>query len=224
MDTALVIALIALAGSILSTAATVFGAPALAARREAKAVLATHREPVLAAAYELQSRLHNILSNRFVEDFILGSKAGKQDAAVSSTLYVFAQFFGWLEIIRRQVQFLRFPKDAETREVSRILFDIGETFLSSEDGRQFMIWRVEQRGLGERMIVTVDGKPACMGYAQFLDHRATMEEWLGPLERDLKEIGEGGRERLTKIQHLLLELVEKLDEDRTRYPFTMEKA
>jgi hypothetical protein len=223
-DVAVVIALIALAGSIFSTLATVFGTPVLQARREARAVLARHREPLLAAAYELQSRLHNILCNRFVEDYVLATKARKQEAALESTLYVFAQFFGWREIIRREIQFLRFPKDEETREIARILRNIGETFLTDDYGRQFMIWRVEQRGLGERMIVASDGTPTCMGYATFLEQRATMKEWLEPLERDLREIGEGGRKRLTELQHLLLELVQKLDEDRMRYPFTLEKA
>jgi hypothetical protein len=122
------------------------------------------------------------------------------------------------------VQFLRFPKDGETREVARILLDIGETFLTDQYGRQFMIWRVEQRGLGERMIVTTSGTPTCMGYGRFVEERATMRQWLDPLEADLRTIGEVGRSRLTKLQHLLLELVERLDEDRTRYPFTLGRA
>jgi hypothetical protein len=224
MDAAVVIALIALAGSIFSTLASVFGAPVFQARREAQAVLARHREPLLAAAYELQSRLHNILCNRFVENYVLATRAGKQDAALESTLYVFAQFFGWREIIRREIQFLRFPEDQETREVSRILRDIGETFLTDRYGRQFMIWRVEQRGLGERMIVYTNGTPTCMGYATFVDEQGMMKEWLEPLERDLRDIGQDGSERLKKLQHLLLELVQRLDKDRTRYPFTLEKA
>jgi hypothetical protein len=71
-----------------------------------------------------------------------------------------------------------------------------------------MVWRVEQRGLGELMIVTSGSTPTCMGYASFVEQRATMKEWLVPLERDLSEIEEGGRKRLTKLQHLLLELVQ----------------
>jgi hypothetical protein len=224
MDAAIVIALIALAGSLLSTVATVFGGPAFQARREARNILETYREPLLAAAYELQARLHNILRNNFIEDQVIGNKAGKQDAALESTLYVFAQFFGWREIIRREVQFLRFARDEETRDVSRLLQEIGETFLSDEFGPQFMIWRVEQRGLGERMITALNGKPACIGYSSFMEQRAKMKEWLDPLEHDLKDIGEEGRKRLTKLQHLLLELVRKLDEKQTRYPFELEKA
>jgi len=224
VDPAILIALIALAGSIFSTAATVFGAPVLQARREARTVLEKHRDPLLAAAYELQARLHNILRNSFTEEYVLGNKAGKQEAALESTLYVFAQFFGWREIIRREIQFLRFLKDEETREVGQLLRGIGEAFLTDDYGRQFMIWRVEQRGLGERMIVTSDEKTTCMGYATFVEQRATMKEWLDPLEQDLRQMDDGGRARLTKLQHLLLELVLKLDEDQTRYPYTLEKA
>jgi hypothetical protein len=224
MDPALFIALIALAGSIFSTVATVWGTHMLQARREARTVLERHRDPLLAAAYELQARLHTILCHRFTEEYVLGDKAGKQEAALESTLYVFAQFFGWREIIRREIQFLRFLKDKETREVGQLLRDIGETFLTDVYGPQFMIWRVEQRGLGECMIVTLDGKTTCMGFATFVGHRATMKEWLDPLERDLRQMDDSGRARLTKLQHLLLELVQKLDEDKTRYPYKLEKA
>ena len=41
-------------------------------------MLARHREPLLAAAYELQSRLHNILCNRFVEDYVHEAKRGSR--------------------------------------------------------------------------------------------------------------------------------------------------
>jgi len=207
-----------------STVATVWGAPVLQARREARTVLERHRDPLLASAYELQARLHNILRNRFTEDYVLGDTAGKQEAALESTLYVFGQFFGWREVIRREIQFLRFLKDEETREVAQLLRDIGETFLTDEYGHQFMIWRVEQRGLGECMIVTSDGKTTCMGFATFVEQRSTMKRWLDPLERDLREMDDRGRARLTQLQHLLLELVQKLDEDRTRYPYKLEKA
>lgn len=224
MDTAVVIALIALAGSIFSAVLTVWGGPTLQARRDARKTLETYREPLLGAAYELQARLHNVLRNDFVANYIIAGKAGKPDAALTSTLYVFAQFFGWLEIIRQEIQFLRFGRDAETREVARVLRDIVETFLSEDYGPQFMIWRVEQRGLGERMIAETEGRPTCLGYASFLDRRPTMEEWLAPLERDLRALGDEGRARLTHLQHLLLQLVRKLDPEETRYPFALEEA
>jgi hypothetical protein len=103
-DVALIIALVALAGSLLNTAVTVLGAPVLQARRNARKVLDTYREPRLAAAFELQARLHNILHRRFVEDYVIGNRSERTDAAVESTLYVFGQFFAWREIIRREIR------------------------------------------------------------------------------------------------------------------------
>ena len=224
MNTALVIALIALAGSVFSSAVTVFGAPALQARRDAKKALDSYREPLLAASYELQARLYNILRLRFVEKYITDDTAGKRDPAIQSTLYVFAQFFAWQEIIRREVQYLRFSRDKKTREIGRLLRDIGEAFLLNTYGPQFMIWRVEQRGLGECMIICQDGKLSCLGYASFIDKRTTMKEWLDPLEHDFENLQESGRRRLTDLQRLLLDLVQKLDDKQRRYPYELDKV
>jgi hypothetical protein len=224
MNTALIIALIALVGSIVSSAITVIGAPVLQARHDARKALDRYREPLLAAAYELQARLYNILQLRFVEKFINDESAGKRSSAINSTSYVFAQFFGWREIIRRDVQYLRFSRDAQTREIGGLLRDIDELFLADQYGPQFMIWRVEQRGLGERMIVSADGRLTCLGYASFIDQRASMTEWLQPLENDFEHLQDGGQERLVDLQHLLLDLVKQLDDRQKRYPFELSRA
>jgi hypothetical protein len=217
VNTAVVLALIALAGSIASTLLTVFGAPALQARSDAKKALDNYREPLLAAAFELQARIYNILRLKFVEIYIAEDSAGKRDAAINSTLYVFAQFFGWREIIRQEVQYLRFPRHGQTEKTARLLAGIDETFLASQYGHQFMIWRVEQRGMGERMIATADSKRSCLGYALFLEQYSTMQAWLQPLEHDLKHLDDDGRKRLTDLQHQLLDLVRQLDAEHRRY-------
>lgn len=224
MDTAVIIALIALAGSLVSTFLTVFGAPVFQARRDAKKVLDNYREPLVAAAFELQARLYNILQLRFVEKYIKGEVASKRGPALESTLYVFAQFFGWRELIRREVQYLRFSRNRQTREVGQLLRDIGETFLSESYGPQFMIWRVEQRGIGERMIESEGGQMTCLGYASFIKQRSSMEEWLVPLGNDLENLQAGGRQRLTELQHMLVKLVRQLDDKQKRYPFELKEA
>jgi len=224
MDTAVIIALIALAGSVVSTILTVFGPPALKARHDAKKALDAYREPLLAASYELQARLYNILRLRFIEKYITNEKAGRQDPAIESTLYVFAQFFGWMEIIRHEVHYLRFSKDQQTREIGQLLREISEIFLSDQYGPQFMIWRVEQRGLGERMITVSHDKMSCLGYASFVEQRAMMKAWLEPFENDLGQMDDGGRQRLTELQHVLLKLVKQLDEKGKRYPFSLSEA
>lgn len=117
-----------------------------------------------------------------------------------------------MEIIRHEVHYLRFSKDQQTREIGRLLREISETFLSDQYGSQFMIWRVEQRGLGERMITASHGKMSCLGYASFIEQRATMKAWLEPFENGLHQLDDEGRQRLTELQHALLNLVKQLDE------------
>jgi hypothetical protein len=224
VDAALVIALIALAGSIFSTLVSTFGAPVFQGRRDARALLDTYREPLLAAAFELQSRLHNILRTGFLDEYVASDDKGKQDAAVASTLYVFAQYFGWTEIIRREIRFLRFASTKETREIARLMRDVGEAFLTDGFGTQLMIWRVEQRAIGERMIDSSNGKLVCRGYASFLEHRDELKTWLDPVERDMLALDDGGRKRLVEVQHLLLRLVRELDPEQVRYPFELSEA
>jgi hypothetical protein len=224
MSTAVILALIALIGSLFSTVLTVLGSPIIQERHNATRVLSIYREPLIAAAYELQARIYNILCHQFVEIYINDKRAPKRNAAISSTLYVFAQFFAWREIIRREVQFLRFSDERKTRMLAQLLQDISETFLTGSYGMQFMIWRVEQRGLGEAMAVEKSGKISCLGYASFVQRRDSMRDWLQPIEQDLEDISDAGRDRLRAIQHLLCDLIAELDDKKQRYPFELKRA
>jgi hypothetical protein len=86
-----------------------------------------------------------------------------------------------------------------------------------------MLWTDEQRALGERMIVEEHGKVLCMGYGSFCD--ATAAE-LAALRRQIEtEIGDdGARKRIRRVQTLLCNLVEKLDQRRVRYTRNLDRA
>lgn len=193
-------------------------------RREAETVLQAYREPLVGAAFELQSRLYNILAPErdFVGRYLRSADPERRAVAMRTTLYVFAQYFGWIEIIRREIEFLRFPRTEQTREVARVVREIGETFLTDEYGTGLMIWRVEQRGIGEQMISPLGQRPTCLGYASFLESK--VPERLEAVERGLLAMDDGSRERLTAIQHLALQLVRLLDPDHVRYPFELKAA
>jgi hypothetical protein len=69
MDAAIIVAVIALLGSIVSASISLYGqssATRRAQRREAEAILARYREPMVVAAFELQSRLFNICGTSFL--------------------------------------------------------------------------------------------------------------------------------------------------------------
>jgi len=187
----------------------------------AEDVLARYREPLAVAAFDLQSRLFNILRLDFFGLF--GGEHERSEAAVRTTLFRLAQYFGWTEILRRDIQFLSFPEADDTRRVAHLQSEIAKRFLSDGYDEALMIWGDEQRALGERMIVEEHGKVLCMGYATFSERcESAFAPWYGRLREELQR--EVAHERLREVQHLLCELVETLDTNRVRYAEDLERA
>jgi hypothetical protein len=183
--------------------------------------LAKYREPLAAAAFDLQSRLYNILCKNFFRTW--GDK--RAEDAELTTLFRIAQYFGWTELLRRDIQFLAFPEDADTRKVADLQRRIGKCFLTDGyDEEAMMIWSDEQRAIGERMIIEDHGKVLCMGYARFCDEAERI--YAGSLSRIRAQVHDpAAHERLREIQHLLCDLVEALDEQHVRYtPDNLELA
>jgi hypothetical protein len=192
----------------------------LTRKHEAEQVLTRYREPLAAAAFDLQSRLYNILRQDFFEKYGEGERSQE---ALTTTLYRIAQYFGWTEILRRDVQFLSFPEDEDTRRVADLQREIARRFLDDDYGHALMIWADEQRALGELMIVEEHGKVLCMGYATFRDRCAdTFAPWLPRLSSELGD--EGARTRLREIQHELCKLVRALDKRELRYTSDLDLA
>jgi hypothetical protein len=186
----------------------------LEAEARAEEVLKRYREPLAAAAFDLQSRLYNILELKFFTKY--GATHPRHEEALRTTMFRLAQYFGWTEILRRDIQFLSFPEARDTRRVAELQADIAERFLSDADGSALMIWADEQRAIGERMIVEEHGKVLCMGYARFRDEcDDTFAPWSSRLRDEVTK--DASRARMREVQHLLCELVDTLDEHRVRY-------
>jgi hypothetical protein len=180
----------------------------------AEAILARFREPLAAAAFDLQSRLYNILEKNFFG--LYGEGHERAEEALRTTLFRFAQYFGWTEILRREIQVLSFPEEGATRKVAQLQSEIANRFLTHEPRPHLMIWSDEQRAIGERMIVEENGRVLCMGYAGFREHcDDVFAPWCDRLRAELRE--EPARERMREVQHLLCQLVEKLDDRHVRY-------
>ena len=193
----------------------------LETEQRAAEILRRYREPLAAAAFDLQGRLYNILRLDFFGKY--GTDRERSDDALRTTLFRLTQYFGWTEILRRDIQFLSFPDDGETRRVAVLQTEIARRFPTDSHGTALMIWRDEQRAMGETMIVEEHGKVLCMGYARFLkEHDPHFAPWLDRLRTELHE--EAAQVRLREVQHLLCELVETLDPARIRYVRTLQRA
>jgi hypothetical protein len=86
--------------ALVSTEVLIRRREAEAKEGEADRVLASYRDPLLRSAYDLQSRIYNI--------YRTGGFRGGRDPEYFrlNTLFLIAELLGWLEIIRREVQFL----------------------------------------------------------------------------------------------------------------------
>jgi hypothetical protein len=230
VDAPIIVAIIALVASAVTAGISLYGqtrSEAVATRREAQATLRRNREPLVAAAYEFQSRLFNILRQQFLKKYYVAGDKKQREYAVKNTLYLVGQYLGWTEILRRQIQFLDFSEVEETREVARLQDAIRDLLASDDErmGKPFMIWRGEQRGIGEQMVEEGDGELLCMGYASFVAQTdTTFWTWFEALEHDIDTVAQSPNDRLRLLQHALIDLIERLDANRVRFPDRIERA
>lgn len=202
--TSIVVAVLALAGSVLASLFTgwaQFYSDDRKQKIEAEKLLRKYRDPLFWAANDLQSRLYNIceqnvLSLYWHEDF--------KDLVVVYTAYLIGQYLAWTHILRRQAQFVNFSHTRTTsedvsrgrRSVYEVLFEISSIFLT--DGGDLgvsplQLWKGQQSAIGELMTIRdeTSGDLICMGYAAFTHKWKYDEEfrtWFKPIEMDLHEL------------------------------------
>ena len=178
----------------------------------AKIQLDKYREPLLVAANELGDRIDNIRNKGFLAYIEVAGH--RSDAAVLSTLFRFAHYYARLEMLYTDMSAMRFERDEDTKAVAGLIAAIGQT-LASDRFPSFMIWRDEQRAIGELMCNDSSQKRKnCLGYSEFVQsYDERFKGWLGELADDLRAPGAAQDPRLTALQDLLSQLVRKLDED-----------
>ncbi len=227
----LVTALISVAGALISI---VFSRRTVAKdRREAADRIATRfTEPLLHAAFNLETRFYNIVGLGFFDRFH-HAESSEQDReyAVLNTIYVVAQYFCWIEILRRDVQFLDPRNDRRYVTVLRRIEGVRDAFTDSITVPEqcFRLFRGEQRALGEVLLVPVADPPPgvprweCLGYAPFVHalDDPQVARWFTRLRADIDLLvvdtaGHDGRLRM--IQNRLVDLIDAVDPDGHRVP------
>jgi len=188
-------------------------------------VMSQVRDPLLWAAFDLQSRVYNIVTGQFLSVYQQSGAAEHKAYAQRNTLFLFAQYFAWVEIIRRRVQFLDLGSAQENREIVNHLSGISGVLTSRKfPDLLFLVFRGDQRAIGEIMIEPqFSTELGCLGYAAFckkLDTERSFAAWFKTLLRDIDELAadEAPRPRLTTLQHRLIDLINFLDPDSIRFP------
>ncbi|MBD2121318.1 hypothetical protein [Trichocoleus sp. FACHB-262] len=234
--TAIIAAIVAVASAVIS----IYGqtriarlTDQLAKQREAKsreaqtaAVMSRYRDPLLRSAIDLQSRLYNIHQNGFLERFFQRSPSA-QSYAINNTLYVVAEYLGWVEILRREIQFLDLGDLELNRRLSELLVNINQGFAYYKGGAIFQLHNGEQRAIGEIMTVPRSSSEAigydCIGYATFVKKMSEPEfaGWFAMLRDDIETMGKASKidaERLVLIHSKLIDLIDFLDPHHVRVP------
>jgi len=224
MDTALVVAIIS--GVVALASAALSGWTQLQVtkreregraeehRSEAKVVLDRYRGPLLDAAWQLGDRVNNIRNRRFFHYLSEGS--GREQDARLSTLFRFANYLGWREFLRVEVQLLRFENEQDTRLTSRCINDVTRVLASDKlDGTWAMLWGDEQRGIGELMTERRPDAPFIVrGHAAFYrEYDKTFAPWMERFASDLFSPAAVGSDRLQLLQWALYGLVRQLDQE-----------
>jgi hypothetical protein len=195
---------------------------------ESKAAQATRlvnkfRDPLLESAFDLQSRLYNTLSKTSTFSW-----PGNDDYYLPSTLFLVGQFFGWVEILRRNMLYSDIANIGEAKQLLVRVRKIQTLFSgTSEEYRDHRyIYRVEQRAIGEIMIdegVAGDGDlpPGTIGYATFRRSLGDDEfsRWFARFKAGLDvPPAPGEPDRLRAIQIALIDLIDFLDPHQERFP------
>ncbi|WP_230195022.1 hypothetical protein [Streptomyces coriariae] len=190
------------------------------------------------AAYDLQSRLYNILyghetdlspgpSRGWMTSFYSHGTPEEREYVRRSTVFVLGEYLGWVEILRRDVQFLDLGQSRANQRAMREISAIGKALNHTSAACNLLrLWRVEQRAIGELM-VHPDGEPGrrrCLGYAEFcekLEVDEVFSRWIAPLIADVDRLAEDTAPavfRLAEIQQKLIDLIDVLDPKAQRFP------
>ncbi|WP_331446823.1 hypothetical protein [Streptomyces xanthochromogenes] len=199
----------------------------LESRTTQQDLMGRHRDPLLWAAFDLQSRLYNIVDRGFLRVYFRDGSDRERAYARRSTLYVLGEYLGRVEILRRGVQFLDLGDSTLNRRIvghftaiSNVLNNDGGGNTRFLDGH-FIVFRSDQRAIGELMLAA-DGI-SCLGYVEFcrrLDEDAEFAEWFGPLSDSVEVVARAAEVpyRLIALQHALMDLIDLLDPRAERFP------
>jgi hypothetical protein len=202
--------------------------------REAQtaALMSKYRDPLLRSAIDLQSRLFNIHKNQILQNFDQ-KRLSEQDYLIHNTLYVFAEYFGWVEILRREIQFLDLGDLELNRHLNELFLNITKAFSTNRfnhNGKPdvtFQLFNGEQRAIGEIMMQARSTDQMlgyeCIGYAAFVQKMSepSFARWFIKLKEDfdvmIQEPELGGK-RLILIHSRLIDLIDFLDPHCVRVP------
>jgi hypothetical protein len=141
---------------------------------------------------------------------------------MENTVFLVAQFLGWTEAIREEIQFVNLDGNEQTRKLRDLQDEIYSQMQTDRIDSGFRLFAGEQRAVGELMIKRENGVCRSIGFAAFIGSRdPAIDQWLNSIRDDIKATSSDvkrSRERLAMIQHTLVDLLNFLDPEFIRFP------
>ncbi len=179
-------------------------------------------EPLARSAYDLQSRIYNILRKGFIQAYLVDGNARERAYAVNNTAYLIAQNLCWTELARREIQFIDLGEDARTRKLLHLQDELYSFWGTDAQPARLRLFAGEQRALGEALIATAPDSAECIGYGQFLKtFTPKFNPLVDALRDDIAALGKDlphASERLHNVHHALIDLLDLLDPNYLRFP------
>ncbi|MHB0971708.1 MAG: hypothetical protein ACYC7A_21630 [Thermoanaerobaculia bacterium] len=210
-------------------------------RQQLKGVFRRYRDPLLLAATELVHRLDEI-DRDYPPEFLrsavktINASAPTQTTTadlyyqrykLESSIYRLSAFLGWIELFRQETVFLdsgRRPLNLQIESaLERLRAALADGHLNDasdwERWRDALIFREEQRAIGEQMITARGDQRVIAGYALFATEysRAGGNPWFDVVDRfllDLEPERDFRRARIRLLMRGLIDLIEVFDSER----------
>jgi hypothetical protein len=197
-----------------------------AEERTRQTVAKKYTRVLLLSASDLQDRLWHLCAKQFVakhkvllanEDDVpmYGSWPMTKRHYLVSTLYLFARYFCWIEILRSRERFLELQEKAMTHDfdyhLKRVERTLAETSLqkmaSNRVSTDRPIFQLMQTEIGQSMRVDRAGEEGCLPFCEFrlqYDSLLTSNEGLGYLQILLTQAMSGAKSNFCQTRLRLL--------------------
>jgi hypothetical protein len=237
LDTALTVSIVSGVIALASAGVTVWGSRFStlrtiqhdAAKEKARLTIALDRiqNPMTVAAYDLQSRLYNIIELGFFERFYDFGSDRQRTYAVENTTFLIAQYLCWTELVRREIQGSGYASDVINHRAITQQDLINGKFGNDADHPCLMIFAGEQRAIGEALITNGPHGLECMGYRQFLSERGVGVDYLLDAVRvDVESLSKCRSDAMGRLKALhdgLISYLEYVDPEYNRFPASHRK-
>lgn len=199
-------------------------------KRQLRRLTEKYSNPILLACSDLTDRIDNIIARSGHIVLHEGWEPSPSwpithEYFLGSTMYLFARYFCWVDIFRREVQFLDFGEDETNKRVRDFMEEVEQALSSDSPNKEakpdIQVYRQQQRAIGEIMSVGQDGD-ICLGYSDFCEKMKAerFANWLTPLKALVLNIeqmdGSFRWTRLALVRSALARLAVELDPEGRR--------